>query len=602
MSLYARIQSEGLSLPQQQSIFRREMMAYRHALDHEKVRWEASTDLSDLADTASGQRIFRELWGHIAADGFPKAPIDDAYIRRHLPELEPIERQGLAMALEGLPAFRSNLEAEVGQALAAEGLAVTPTSVMMAMRLIAAGRAQAAHDSLTGFPTALHMPDATLQATPASAAVPIAAAPQPAVITPAPVVTGLVIPPEWANRTAHDIAELMIETNPKLFEHRASGKRATMQTGEQTKRQLRWAAILLDKVMYPRPFWQRTRDDAVALDKWFEQLPTSTGKSPSHRLPSCTLEMIQADAMERLDNGELDAGDIGFTIANTNKHYRFLAQIDRFTLKAIPNLCSVAFTEFCTPDLKDEREARQRISIEQATAIFALPPWTGCAGLNDRLSAGVAIFHDGLFWVLLLVWYTGARREEICKLMIVDVDCLDGIWFLRIRTTETGRVKNSSAVRIIAISEELMRLGFVEFVAAMKAAGETLLFPDLMPSTGTKRKLGDVFYKLWWIYIAPMVEPKLGRGQAMHSCRHAVSDELKKAEIFLEARNDLLGHKGKGGEGETRYPSPTALRKLKHVVDQIPVVTKALASVSKAGITLLPSALRVARPSRARRG
>ncbi len=85
-----------------------------------------------------------------------------------------------------------------------------------------------------------------------------------------------------------------------------------------------------------------------------------------------------------------------------------------------------------------------------------MPPWTGCAGVEERLSAGSVIIHDSLFYVLILVWYTGARREELCKLRIIDVDCLDGIWFLRIEDTDTGRVKNTSAFRCIPLAEEVI--------------------------------------------------------------------------------------------------------------------------------------------------
>jgi len=48
----------------------------------------------------------------------------------------------------------------------------------------------------------------------------------------------------------------------------------------------------------------------------------------------------------------------------------------------------------------------------------------------------------------------------------------------------------------------------------------------------------------------------------MHSARHMVSDELKDQEVFLEFRNDRLWHRGKGGEGETRYPAAASLPKL----------------------------------------
>lgn len=600
MTLYQRVKEEGLPAERRNAIFRAEMAEYRNALDHEVMRWEASPDLDALCSTDSSLRIFRELWGHVAENGFPASVINDHYIRHHLPELEPLERQGLASALTRLTSLREGFQAEIADRLAAEGLSVTPTNVGLATRLVAAGRAQAAHQCLLGIPGAWLAP--TEPPMPGQVVVPSLVQPVPLVeapVTQAETVApgGLVIPPEWAARTAYDIAVLIIETNPQLLAHRANGKRAVNQVGEQTVRQLKWAAKLLDKSM-GRPFWTRTRDDVVELDRWFDRLPTMTGKSPRHREDSCTLEMIEAEALQRIEDGELSADDIGFTTANTNKHYRFLSQIDKFMTKQIPGVPLVGFSEFCTVDLKDERDARHRISNEQATAIFSLPPWTGCSGLDDRLSPGDSIYHDGLYWVLLLVWYTGARREEICKLMVVDVDCIDGVWFLQIRFSETGRVKNKKSVRIIAVAEELVRLGFVEFVLAMKAAGETLLFPELMPSGGKNRKLGDVFYKLWWIYIAPMVQPKLGRGQAMHSCRHAVDDELKRNEIFVETRNDLMGWTGKGGEGETRYPGPTALAKLKAAVDLIPVVTAHLPGIDGSTIRLLPADARVARPSR----
>lgn len=47
--------------------------------------------------------------------------------------------------------------------------------------------------------------------------------------------------------------------------------------------------------------------------------------------------------------------------------------------------------------------------------------------------------------------------------------------------------------------------------------------------------------------------PDLKRGQAMHSARHMVADELKDQCVFIEFRNDFLGHKGKG-EGEKSLP------------------------------------------------
>jgi hypothetical protein len=84
----------------------------------------------------------------------------------------------------------------------------------------------------------------------------------------------------------------------------------------------------------------------------------------------------------------------------------------------------------------------------------------------------------------------------------------------------------------------------------------------------------------------------------MHAARHMVADELKNQEVFIEFRNDHLGHSGKGGEGETRYPSPTSLDRLKELVAKIPVVTEHLPDQIK--INLLPAGMRKSRPTRSK--
>ena len=63
-----------------------------------------------------------------------------------------------------------------------------------------------------------------------------------------PVQTGAVdasrIPQKWRTASPVEAAELLIASNPAMFEHRKEGKRAATQVGEQTLRQIRWAACL----------------------------------------------------------------------------------------------------------------------------------------------------------------------------------------------------------------------------------------------------------------------------------------------------------------------------------------------------------------------
>jgi integrase len=442
---------------------------------------------------------------------------------------------------------------------------------------------------------------ATSGTAPGNSAMPAPAQPSPSPVAgvyPAPVGVASAVPEDWLHCTPVEAAERMIATTPRLLEHRKGGKREKDSVGEQTLRQIRWAAVLLQKSLPPgTPMWRVTKADIVKLDKWFDRLSVNYGKAAGDHNLGQSLEQAAAVFADRVENGDVPMDQIGLSTGTANKHFNKLGQIHSFTRKAVHIAEPIDFGEFTAPIDKDEREARLRYTREQGEAIFRLPPWTGCVGVEERLKPGSKIIHDGLFYLLLLVWYTGARREELAKLMLDDVEERHGIDYLLIRPTITGRIKNKSARRVIVIAGELIRLGFLRYVDAMRAAGEQLLFPEFVPGGDTKRKLGDVFYKLWWIYIAPSV-PDRKRGQAMHSARHTVSDELKDQEVFIEFRNDLLGHKGTGGEGMTRYPGRASLEKLKATVAKIPIVTGHLPD--QRTIRLLPPNMRQARPTRAK--
>lgn len=183
-------------------------------------------------------------------------------------------------------------------------------------------------------------------------------------------------------------------------------------------------------------------------------------------------------------------------MTTSSKHLRKIKQIYDLARDEIDFLPEIRFAKFMVPDLKDERDARDAYTVEQAVEIFSLPPWTGCASASDRLATGSDLFHDSLYFVLLIVWYTGMRRDEVCKLLVSEVQCESGIWYLSIRNSDAGRVKNVNSVRLIALAEELIRLGFVDYGDAIRAAGHDAVFPELVAERiGTKK--GDVSYRIW---------------------------------------------------------------------------------------------------------
>lgn len=143
---------------------------------------------------------------------------------------------------------------------------------------------------------------------------------------------------DWRSVTPTEAAERLIAYRPALWEHRKQGKRAISQVGEQTLRQIRWAATLLEKSMGGRPLWTTTQDDQKTLDEWFERLPTTYGRAPWHRKPETTLAEICRDAEERIDEGEYEADVIGLQVGTTNKHFRKLGQIHEFMRGQVANV------------------------------------------------------------------------------------------------------------------------------------------------------------------------------------------------------------------------------------------------------------------------
>lgn len=595
MNLYERAAADGLSHAQCNAIFRSEMKDYRHALVHLQSEWAIDPRSAAVTITDRDMAIYEAIWSALAKTGVIEGRPTMAYLEEHLADLDEDERVAVRGLLGSLNMHKS-VSHETAHRLGTLGIQANPISIAHAARIVLDARAKATRELRLGIDSIGAM---TLEQPPEHARRTIeVVSPQ----TPRTFVEMSRIPEKWRTVTPVEAAEMLIASNPGMLEHRKTGKRASMQVGEQTLRQIRWAATLLQRSMNPdgpaagiRPIWTCTFEDIVILDGWFDRLPVTCGKSPWDREPETTLQAICDRALDRIDEGELEANGIGLNGVTTNKHLRKLKQIHEFAREQIDAMPEIRFAKFMVPDLKDERDARDAYTVEQALEIFTLPPWTGCMGPRDRLVRGNDVFHDSLYFVLLIVWYTGMRREEVCKLLVTDIQCHAEVWHISIRNSEAGRVKNANSVRLIALSDELLRLGFVKYVDAIRAVGHTAVFPELVADrAGTKK--GDVFYRIWWIYIKVLLTG-LQRGQALHAARHSFDTELKELEVFPEHREDALGHAGNHGEGR-RYSKGARLAKLKKLVDQVPIVTSHL--LDCAAIRLLPADQRQSRPVRAK--
>lgn len=126
----------------------------------------------------------------------------------------------------------------------------------------------------------------------------------------------------------------------------------------------------------------------------------------------------------------------------------------------------------------------------------------------------------------MMIFYGGGRREEYWWLMTDAVIERDSVHpYLHIAKNKFRRIKNGQSKRNIVIHPELIRLGFLRYVALIRSLGYELIFPDLFSPT-TKSPLGSRYYKLLKPVLTEAGITEEGLGS--HALRHAFGATLKK--------------------------------------------------------------------------
>jgi integrase len=559
MNMTVNIANDGLTAAQRSEIFRRQMLVERDRLEvmHAQLHILPPDDHEDIEKALSLRLGASEM---AARDGAAKGKVDDFLVAR----IDPDDDNDLIvlMAWSDLAASIAQEGAEEAAIarLAEIGVEQSALREAMARKVVNQARIEAIRE----FRQTLANPGAAYAPVPVAGYEQLAqpqlnvSAPQMPPPQAAPVIVG-----PWTTMTPTEAVEKFFEHNPRTggkdgAARRKSGEPWTNKTREQFK----LPALLLEQVMHGQPLATVTHDHLVQLNTCFEALHgPSFRKSPTHR--EMTIWEIVAETAERVRRGEkaiakaakrkdqdeavelpagaLTKGQLGLGLSTINCHWGFLRQLTTWFNKHQP-----------------------------------LSP----------------LDYSAWYFVPLIGWYTGMRREEICGLMLDDIEVVDGHWQFNVRPTEIRRLKTITSARKLPIASELMRLGLPDYVSALRAAGETMLFPESVAESG-KGTMGDAYYKNIWTKIAAAL-PFLKTGQATHSFRHTVIDSMKGEGFSAEIRADFAGQKLLT-ETEGRY-SKAHMKLLRKAATAIPNVTKHLDPFP---VTLLPARLRAPRKARA---
>jgi len=192
-------------------------------------------------------------------------------------------------------------------------------------------------------------------------------------------------------------------------------------------------------------------------------------------------------------------------------------------------------------ETKRARYKRESFQRDEVVTLFRHHIWHGCKNETRRQEHGNLVLKDGLFWVPLIVHYTGARLEEIAGIPASAVMEHGKDWGFDIRPHEERRLKNLQSERLLPVHEHLIELGLIEHRDRIIAGNEEFLFPELRPKSSKLPFHKAMKYN--WDKARFMQLGAAAEGLTMHSMRHYVNITLKgNKAVEKSVRLDILGH------------------------------------------------------------
>jgi integrase len=361
-----------------------------------------------------------------------------------------------------------------------------------------------------------------------------------------------------------DAKSLMSSVEGDYFEIRATVSDATHQVMGQERGTLRRFRELLGD----RSVNAYGRGDITRFLATLRRLPKTYGKSPRDKNRS--LAEIVADA-DRQGAERLSDKTVKRHLSTLSQFYKVCFDKGYLTAAEWKNL--VGHHTF--RDDGAARDQRDRWLPEELAKLFNSPVWRGCDAIY-RSQPGPHIIRDWRFWLPILALFHGARLEEFADLSRADLQCDGNTWSLKIqegedrrlgkrdqdgRMAQGRRLKNSTAARVVPLHPELVRLGFLQHVAAIAPNPQDPLFPDLQPQ-GKDRKRGPRVTR-WFVEYRKAIGV-FREGVAMHAFRHTANTRLRDAMRSRQDEriiNHMLGHiAADGGEGGIRYDKGPQLK------------------------------------------
>ena len=295
-------------------------------------------------------------------------------------------------------------------------------------------------------------------------------------------------------------------------------------------------ALLFDALAelfgHDKPVSEIDRADCRRIKDLFEKLPANARK----RFPAKTLVEAAEYAHRR--------GLAPLSPVTANSHLSKLSAFLRWAEREeyIDRNPAVGL-RVAAPE-QSKRDARRPFSTDQLVQIFNAPLYIGCEDDEAGYARpGPNRPRRARFWVPLLGLFHGLRMNEACQLHTTDVVTMNGVTVIHVRPEGDGKkLKSDAARRYVPLHPEVDRIGFADYVEAMRDRGEARLFPELRQDA--RGYYSDAFQK-WFSRFLDRCGAKAPR-TSFHSFRHCWADAMREAGVPQERMRLLGGWAGSG--------------------------------------------------------
>lgn len=163
------------------------------------------------------------------------------------------------------------------------------------------------------------------------------------------------------------------------------------------------------------------------------------------------------------------------------------------------------------------------------------------------------------YWPPLLALLSGARLGEICNLEIDSIKVIEGV-----HTYEILDGKTVESERVVPIHSELLKLGFWDYVEALRMKGETYLFPGRSSRDAVAKSVG----RQWGMWV-----DRCGikdRRKTFHSFRSTAITDLHNTSATAPAIRKAVGHSTEALAGSHgTYVRGAVLRTLTEAIEKL---------------------------------